>query len=65
MTELDPGMLVTPDPDPARTERIRQRAQRLLASPGATPQTRAEAVLVAVFSVATLAWAASAVVLVG
>ena len=65
MTEFDPGWLVTPDLDAAKAERIRRRGQRVLAAPGATPGTRVEAVLVVLFSVMTLGWAASAVILVG
>ena len=65
MTELDLGRLVTPDPHPARLEAIRRRGRRLFAHPGAARPPRAEAALVAVFSVVTLVWAAAAVVHVG
>jgi hypothetical protein len=65
MNELDPADLAILPLDATRVERIRRRGQRVLDAPAAGPFVRAEAGLVAVFSVATLVWAASAVLHVG
>jgi hypothetical protein len=62
---FDPDDLGTVPLDPARAERIRRRAQRVLDAPAAGPWVRAEAGLVLVFSAVTLLWALSAVVRVG
>ena len=65
MTELDPTQLATLALDPDRAERIRRRGQRRLETPAAGPWIRAEAGMVALFSVLTLLWAASTVVHLG
>jgi hypothetical protein len=65
MTDPDLRDLAELDLDPARVERIRRRGQRALDAPAGGPWVRAEAGLVALFSLATLAWAAAAVLQVG